>query len=240
MREKTIARPAMQFPIAKDSIASLSDNIMGVAITLMLLFIKVPDLSTLKGNSDDIGTMLTMAPMIYGYLRAFIVMGIAWLFLRWMYSLMDRIDFVAFLLTLLYLLMGTLWPLMGYLWMADLGDFKTGNWAVNMTIALEQLGLALSGLALWFYVSYRRRLIDPGVTAWQIRIVYLEISGLVSMFLAAIGLLIVFPPLMPPFIFTLWVGFLLVSILWQDMIFSAEPPDNRISRVIKALPVLIK
>ncbi|HEX4055231.1 MAG TPA: TMEM175 family protein [Tepidisphaeraceae bacterium] len=61
-----------------ERLAALSDGIFGVAMTLLLLELHVPDKKSISSESDLWRALLAMSPQLLVYLMSFVTLGIFW------------------------------------------------------------------------------------------------------------------------------------------------------------------
>src|SRR4029077_7276129 len=61
-----------------DRIAALSDGVFAIAMTLIVLEIRVPDAGPVRSEQDLWNAMLTLGPRLVTYLLSFLTLGIFW------------------------------------------------------------------------------------------------------------------------------------------------------------------
>jgi uncharacterized membrane protein len=91
----------------KNRLEALSDGVFAVAITLLVLDIRLP---SGVAYGDLGGALLQLAPKILSYLLSFIVVGIYWGFHHAAFARLRRIDGAVVFLNLLLLLLVTFMP----------------------------------------------------------------------------------------------------------------------------------
>lgn len=225
-----------EFPISKEAVMTFADAIMAIAVTIMTLEIKLPELPPGHSQGEAINAIIGMYPYMFAYIRTFMAISVSWFFVRWVYSKLENIDMIALLLTLTYLFFGTIWPLAGFIYFTLGGDYMTGDWAANVTAASLQLVFAFAGLLILWYVAGNRRLLARGVTEWEILTMYFVIVSALVIFVLAIVLLFTvdareYPQIMPWFILVFFNGEILLMAIWQKTLFSKQPRG----RYLKAL-----
>ena len=228
------------FPISKEAVMTFADAVLAIAVTLMTLDIRLPELPAGHSESAAISAILALFPVIFAYVRTFIAISVSWFFIRWIYSKIERIDMVELLLTLFYLFFGTAWPLAGYLYFTLGGDFLNGDWASNFTAASMQLACAFVGFLIWWYAANNRRLLARDVTEWEIQVLNFVIFNTLAIFILAIIMLLTFdlriyPQVMPWFILIFFNGEILLMAVWQKVLFSKHPRGKYVKSVIFGL-----
>jgi uncharacterized membrane protein len=137
-------------------VEAFSDGVLAIAITLLVLDIKVPVL--VPGQTLTVG-LLRQWPQILGYAASFVVIGIYWANHHYMFNLIHRCDHWLLLLNLGFLLcIGSL-PFPTALVSAYLqnpGAQRTAVFVYQGTI----MACAVFFNAIWRYASTGHRLID--------------------------------------------------------------------------------
>jgi uncharacterized membrane protein len=139
-----------------ERIGAFSDGVFAIAITLLVLDLKVP--TELTG--PDLGAALAAAlgqamPRFFTFALSFVVIGQFWYAHQRIFSYIRRYDARLVYLNLAYLFFVTLVPFPTSL-VAEYGDqgLAVAIYAANMTLA----GLCSS--LLWWHSAWRRRLVD--------------------------------------------------------------------------------
>ncbi len=149
-------RPTLKAGSETARVEAFSDGVLAIAITLLVLDIKVPVLAS--GQTLTIG-LLRRWPQILGYAASFLVIGIYWANHHYMFNLIQRCDHWLLLLNLGFLLcIGSL-PFPTALVSAYLqnpGAQRTAVFVYQGTI----LACAVFFNAIWRYASGGHRLID--------------------------------------------------------------------------------
>ena len=145
---------------------AFSDGVFAIAITLLILEIKVPPPSTALGAE-----LLGLWPSYLAYIVSFLVIGAIWINHHAMFQHIVRVDGTLLLLNVLHLMLIAFLPFPT----AVLAEaFHRGT---DEPIAAAFYGgiLTVIGIfvnAMWRYAAHGYRLIDPHLTAkkvWQIR-----------------------------------------------------------------------
>jgi uncharacterized membrane protein len=138
-------------------VEAFSDGVLAIAITLLVLDIKVPVLT--PGQTLASG-LLRQWPQILGYAASFVVIGIYWANHHYMFNLIHRCDHWLLFLNLGFLLcIGSL-PFPTALVSAYLQNPDAQRTAVFIYQGTI-LACAVFFNAIWRYASAGHRLIDP-------------------------------------------------------------------------------
>jgi uncharacterized membrane protein len=160
-------RPTLKAGSETTRVEAFSDGVLAIAITLLVLDIKVPVLA--PGQTLTIG-LLRQWPQILGYAASFVVIGIYWANHHYMFNLIHRCDHWLLLLNLGFLLcIGSL-PFPTALVSAYLqnpGAQRTAVFVYQGAI----LACAVFFNAIWRYASTGHRLIDPRLDPEFIRMI---------------------------------------------------------------------
>lgn len=161
---------------------AFSDGVFAIAVTLLVLEIKAPDLSQTT-SSEAVTKLLHVFPHILSYITSFIVIGVLWINHHALFHFLKRVDRAVLVINLLLLMCVAFIPYPTAL----IGEFSSSL----PVVVFSGLSLALTGFvynAPWFYVVYRyilsEGLIHPRVTRkatiWSLSypISYLITAGL--------------------------------------------------------------
>ena len=148
--------PKAETELTTHRIESFSDGVFAIAITLLVLEIKVPHLS---GNARDLAfELLHLWPSYFAYVFSFVMIGIHWVQHHYVFKLYERSDHNFALLNGLYLMCIAFVPFpTGVLarYVADPAVQKTA-------IVFYAVGLFLPALAyvlIWLYATHNHRLV---------------------------------------------------------------------------------
>jgi uncharacterized membrane protein len=83
-----------------------SDGVFAIAITLLVLEIKVPQLhGAANGHANSLGSaLLNLYPSYFGYVFSFLIIGVYWANHHYIFSLYKRSDHVSVLLNIFFLM----------------------------------------------------------------------------------------------------------------------------------------
>ena len=149
--------PKAETELTTHRIESFSDAVFAIAITLLVLEIKVPHFD--DGNARDLASeLLRLWPSYFAYIFSFVMIGIHWVQHHYVFKLYERSDHNFALLNGLYLMCIAFVPFpTGVLarYVADPAVQKTA-------IVFYAVGLLLPALAfvlIWLYASRDHRLL---------------------------------------------------------------------------------
>jgi uncharacterized membrane protein len=142
-----------------------SDAVMAIAITLLAIDIKVPELAASVAAAELPAALNALAPRIMSFVVSFTVIGFYWTSHHRYFSYVKKFDYRLQSLNMLFLLFTVCMPFVSGL----LGQYvylPVGVVAYSAAVAAIGLSLAL----LWWYASHNRRLVDPDLDARTIRL----------------------------------------------------------------------
>ena len=181
-------RPSQRESDETDRLVALSDGVIAIAITLLVLEITVPEIPAGGSTADLPGLILEQWPDFLAYVLSFLVIGLYWSLHRRTFIHISEHDHGLVWLNLLFLLMIAFIPYGTSLFSRYPGRFGVMFYAG--VLALTGLSLAV----LWAYAS-RQDLLEAGLES---RTVLLQgarflVSPLV--FVLSIGVAMVDPTL---------------------------------------------
>ncbi len=147
-----------------ESISLFSDAVFAIAITLLAIDIRVPqlaeDIVAVQLNNEIFG----LAPKLISFILTFFIIGNFWISYHRTFYRIRRYDRGLITLNLLFLMFIVLLPFPNDL----IGKYPTQQIAVVVyAIIIIATGMSLS--LLWLHASRRRRLIDESLSADFIR-----------------------------------------------------------------------
>lgn len=163
-----------------ERINAFSDGIFAIAITLLVLEIHVPELT-----SDDqlLGTLWNLRFRILFYALSFLIIGVFWILHRGIFSYIKRFDSRLLWLNNLFLLMIAFQPFPT----AVLGEYGDTTTAV-VFFASVQLLSSFFKLLIWVYASHKHRLIDADLSDRFIRYNTIQNISPIVIYILSIGL----------------------------------------------------
>ncbi len=168
--------------LGKERISAFSDGVFAIAVTLLVLDIKVPDPAQTTAAQLP-GRLLHLWPELFSYALSFVIIGVYWVAHHLMLHPLKRADRTLLWINNLFLMCVAFIPFSAGL----LGQFRHDRTAV----AVYGGNLVLTGLALqslWTYATRRGRLTDAPINPWLVRAGNTRTLGAIGINLAAIAL----------------------------------------------------
>lgn len=164
-----------------------SDAVFAIAITLLILEIKVPQMHGAEASvSTNLGAaLINLYPSYFGYVFSFLMIGIYWVNHHQIFKFYRRSDDIFRLLNIFFLMCVAFLPFPT----AVLAEYLTHAEYRQMAITFYACGLLLPALAwllMWLYASGNRRLVDENLADEFIRRQTLKFSITVALYLSAI------------------------------------------------------
>jgi uncharacterized membrane protein len=212
---------AVETVVEMGRLGALSDGVYAIALTLLVLDIKIPE-STLAGDLS--ATLVALAPKLLIYLISFVVIGGAWGSHQRMLSQIKRGSGLLVWFNLLSLLFITILPATASL----LGRFPTQITAI-LCFAVNVILIQVTAFLLWRH-AYKNGLLNPALDPRIVK----GIDRRLLLSAAAFGLSIPIAFLNPVLGYVLWVGlFILIFatdwLSWQQNLLTSQavvPLDN--------------
>jgi uncharacterized membrane protein len=165
-----------------ERIEAFSDGVFAIAITLLVLEIKVPHL---QNGSNLFSSLLDLWPAYFGYVLSFVMIGIYWANHHYIFKLFRKTNHGLNLLNLLFLLFIAFLPLPTEV----LGDYlldPTNQTTAVTVYALFLLLPAATWLLMWLYASRGYRIVDRRLDAGYLRRLTLQYIGSVALYSGAV------------------------------------------------------
>jgi len=146
-----------------DRLLALSDGVIAIAITLLVLELTVPELPASTPPSALVDLVFEQWHEFFGYVLSFLVIGLYWTLHRRIFVHIEAHDRGVVWLNLLFLLFVAFVPY-------GTGVFST--YPNRLGVSFIAVVLALTGLslaALWIHAS-RKQLIEEGITSRAVEI----------------------------------------------------------------------
>jgi uncharacterized membrane protein len=156
-------RPANE-ALGLERIMFFSDAVMAIAITLLAIDLKVPEIAASAAAAELPRSLSELGPQFLSFLISFFVIGIYWMSHHRYFRFIKRYDGGLIVLNLLFLLFIVLMPFVASLF----GQY----YYLPLGMSVYAAAVAATGLsmgALWWYASYRYRLVDEHLDKQFIR-----------------------------------------------------------------------
>jgi len=163
---------------------AFSDAVIAVAITLLVLDIKVPEASSTSGLWHALGDRW---PNYASYAVSFLVIGIIWANHHSLIDVIDRVDRPLVMLNVFALMAIVLIPFSTALMARYLphggGTSHVAAAVYSLTFLLMSIGFS----AVWLYASRGRRLLIPGFSDAELRRITIAFTAGMPLYLVTIG-----------------------------------------------------
>ncbi|HEY3992158.1 MAG TPA: TMEM175 family protein [Ktedonobacteraceae bacterium] len=182
----------------EDRLVMLCDGVFAIAITLLVIDIGLyPANSSIKAMNAALEALIR--PTV-SYMVTFLIIAMYWRFHRNLMQVVQRLDNTFVSLTFLFLAFIAFFPVTSKL-VGDYGD----NGPVIIIYTLGLSGCSFSALALWWYATWKHRLVSPDLPQDSIntRTISLLLNPLI--YCASLLLLFVIPRSFPYLICFSWV-----------------------------------
>ena len=154
---------------ATSRLEAFSDGVFAIAITLLILDVKAPEVGTVTSSANLWHTLAGQWPGYVGYLMSFLVIGITWVDHHLLFNYIRRSDRVLLLLNLL-LLMGVAFVPFPTALLSRSLQGKAGQDVAAFVYSGTLLASGIAFNTLWWYASRRNpALLDPTVSPQQVR-----------------------------------------------------------------------
>jgi uncharacterized membrane protein len=198
-----------------ERIVFFSDAVMAIAITLLAVDIRVPEIARNLAAAELPLQLQAMAPKFTSFILSFAIIGVYWLAHHRYFVYIIRHDIGLILLNLLFLFFIVILP------------FVTGlleNYAylplANIVYALTAAALGLAIGLLWWYASRDHRLVDENLDPQLIRATNIQALSAPAVFLLSVPMALIAPLLAQ----ITWALSPIVSIGLTSRLKTRQPP----------------
>jgi uncharacterized membrane protein len=184
---------------SEDRLVMLCDGVFAIAITLLVI-----DIGTKVGGSNVDDSLHTLIQPTISYLVTFLILAMYWRIHRNLMRVVQRLDRGFISLTFLFLAFIAFFPVTSRL-LGNYGDDAT----VVVIYTLTLSGCGFSAFALWFYATWKHRLVSPDLPQGEINTYTYALLLTPLIYCASLLLLFVVPQDRPYFICFSWalIGF---------------------------------
>lgn len=147
-----------------ERIVFFSDAAMAIAITLLVIDLKLPDIPAALAAAELPAQLSRLTPRSMSFVISFAVIGIYWSSHHRYFGYIKRYDGRLMMLSLLFLFFIVLMPFAASL-QGQYGFVPLGTIAYGVAVAATGLSIG----ALWWYASDRHRLVDQALDPAFIR-----------------------------------------------------------------------
>ena len=145
-------------------IEAFSDGVFAIAITLLILELKVPVIAVFQDKRDLMVALRELWPSYFAYVFSFSIIGIYWVNHHYIFQLFNRVNHTFGLLNLLFLMTISFLPFPT----AVLAKYLNDDVHRYSAVTFYTLGLLLPAVGwtiTWIYGSRDYRLIDENLDA---------------------------------------------------------------------------
>ena len=167
----------------RERLVFFSDAVFAIAITLLALDVRVPEIVGAATNASVAEAIGAVAPRIFAYALSFAVVGLFWLAHWRRYLLIERVDEPLVLLNIILLGFVALIPFPTAL-LGEHGDVPIA--VVVYVLILSATGVM--GTVTWLYAN-RRGLINRDLSRYEVRLGALRGLAVPVVMLASLALL---------------------------------------------------
>ncbi|PWT73927.1 MAG: DUF1211 domain-containing protein [Bacteroidetes bacterium] len=174
--------------LSTQRLEAFSDGVFAIAITLLILEIKIPDSETLAHQSL-FHYLSGLWPKYFAYVFSFIVIGIWWANHHYVFKLYKKTNHVFNVLNVLFLMTIAFLPFPT----AIFGEYITEDKHRQAAVSFYAVGIFLPAIVwvtMWLYASFGKRLLDQRLSDSFIQ--YLTRMYLLSNLLYFIAIIVSF------------------------------------------------
>jgi uncharacterized membrane protein len=169
-----------------ERIEAFSDGVFAIAITLLILDIKVPHA---EGTVDLLKRLLGLWPAYIAYVLSFVMIGIYWANHHYIFKLFERTNHTLNLLNLLLLMFIAFLPLPTQV----LGEYMLDESNRTTAATFYAIGLLLPAAAwllVWLY-AVRTKLVDRHLDRSYLHRLTLQYAGSVAIYVVAVAVCLI-------------------------------------------------
>jgi uncharacterized membrane protein len=164
-----------------DRIEAFSDGVFAIAITLLILDIKVPH----QSSSSLLVMLLNLWPAYFAYILSFVMIGIYWAQHHYIFKLFQKTNHLLNLLNLFFLLCIAFLPFPTQV----LNEYMLDSANQTAAATFYAFGLLLpagSWFLMWLYATHGRRIVDNRLDPGYLRRMTVQYGGSVALYLGAV------------------------------------------------------
>ncbi|MDE3245774.1 MAG: DUF1211 domain-containing protein [Acidobacteriota bacterium] len=169
------------FHLTKARVETLVDGVFAIAMTLLILEVKVPELVNPKSASELLGSLHHALPTAIAYFLSFFMLGLFWV---WHHRLAEKVtgfDVPLLAITFAFLALVSSFPFAAALFGRYFGNVGT------LVVYMPVVGLILVCQVMFLVVARRSRLLREDIGPGEIRVAHKRnVLGLAFFLLGAI------------------------------------------------------
>lgn len=171
---------------------SFSDGVFAIAITLLVLEIKIPKHEELMRYGSLYHYLGDLWPSYLSWAISFMVVGVAWSNHHWMFDFIRKTNHFLNLLNIFFLMSVAFVPFTS----AVLGDFVEDPVTRSAAVSAYTIGFSLpfpTGLVIIIYATYKHKLVDPRLSQKFINKQIFKVGSVTTLSIIAFILSFYFP-----------------------------------------------
>lgn len=141
---------------------AFSDGIFAIAITLLILEIKVPQVNSSEGTTSLASGLFALWPSYFAYIFSFIMIGIFWANHHYVFNLYERSNGILKLINLFFLMFISFLPFPTAVLARYITDTQQRQTAIIL-YALTLFVTVLMWLFMWLYASHDHQLLNKNL-----------------------------------------------------------------------------
>lgn len=167
-------------------VEAFSDGVFAIALTLLILEIKVPHGGDMHRPDDLAKALAQLWPSFFAYILSFVFVLIGWINHHRIFTHINRIDGAFLYMNGFLLLMFTFQPFPSALLAEHIGrpSEKVAAAVYSFVVLLIAVGYQM----VWRYASHKHRLLKPGVDAAKVKRITHEYNKTFPVFALAFAL----------------------------------------------------
>jgi uncharacterized membrane protein len=166
--------------VGTERITAFSEGVFAIAITLLVLNLRVPDLPHDVPSAELLVALRADLPNVQAYVVSFLVVGLFWITHHRTFSFIRRYDPVLVWLNLLLLLCICVLPYPTAMLGRFAGPVPVIIYATNLA------AVSLFQLTIWCYATSQHRLVDPDLPPALIHLAALRGLSTLTIFLTSL------------------------------------------------------
>ncbi len=169
-----------------ERIVFFSDAVFAIAITLLALEIRLPDVEGIS-NAELLQNLLSIWPKYLGYMVSFLGIGNFWVVHHRQFQYIKRYDTRLLFINLIALMAVAFVPF------PTAVISENGNRTGTIFYALTMSAVGFMSTTIWIYSTYKRRLVDADLSAAIVRRGVLRTLSAPMVLLLSVGLAFIDP-----------------------------------------------
>jgi uncharacterized membrane protein len=180
-QNKTNQDSKPQNRLAIERLIFFSDAVFAIAITILVLDIRLPASADAAGSHELLLSLATLWPKYLAYLISFWTIGLSWISHHSKFLYIQRVDYQLLVINLIRLMMIAFIPFSTAVMSENVSFTATAFYAFTMVL------VSLSGLILWWHATRNHHLVDPNLDRHYIRGEALSPLATTAIFTLSIG-----------------------------------------------------